>query len=96
MRTVVLSLILALLVFVVGLGVLGFARQRTVLDRIHALTFVTVLAGPLLVLAALTGAGLSTDVMKVVLLAAAALLNGAVLSHATGRALWQREQDHTQ
>jgi multicomponent Na+:H+ antiporter subunit G len=83
---------LALLVLATWLGAAGFARQRNALDRIHALTFVTVTSGPLVLLAVLAHEGFSDSTLKILFLVVCALLNGAALSHASGRALWYRNR----
>ena len=75
------------------LGTLGFLRLRQPLDRLHCVSFVNVVGGTALLLAAVLQDGLSDRVLKVALLWFVALVSGAVLAHATGRALQARERE---
>jgi multicomponent Na+:H+ antiporter subunit G len=77
-------------VVLVWLGVLGFSRLRTPLDRLHCVTFINTAAGLVLFLAVLSNDGPSVRVIKFLFLIFSALLGGAVLAHATSRALWLR------
>jgi multicomponent Na+:H+ antiporter subunit G len=91
----VTGLVIALLtILVLGawLGCFGYARLRHALDRLHCVTFVNAGCGLALLLTSLAADGLSTRTFKVAVIACAALLAGAALSHATGRALLVRAE----
>ncbi|HEX4024935.1 MAG TPA: monovalent cation/H(+) antiporter subunit G [Steroidobacteraceae bacterium] len=84
----------AALVFAVAaawVGVAAFARLRTPLARIHAVTFVNLTAGGAITLAAFLSEGLTSRTLKCALLWAAVMTIGALLSHASGRALMLRD-----
>jgi len=72
--------------------VLGLLRLRTPLDRLHCVTFVNCAAGGALLLAALAQEGFSDRVVKLGLLLILLLLGGALLAHATARALHARRR----
>jgi multicomponent Na+:H+ antiporter subunit G len=73
------------------LGAAAFARLSTPLARLHALTFINVTTGGAITLAAFLSDGLSARALKCLLLWATLLLAGALLSHASGRALLLRD-----
>ncbi|MGY2052230.1 monovalent cation/H(+) antiporter subunit G [Methylobacterium sp. JK268] len=83
--------LLALAVAAAWLGGLGALRLPRALDRLHAVTFVGVAAGLPVAAAALLADGVSSRSLKVLLLVGLQILWGAVLSHASGRALLLRE-----
>ena len=87
------EVLLGVTVAAVWIGCLGFARLRNVYDRVHCVTFVAVAGGLALTLAAWTTEGASASVLKVAFIALCALVNGAALGHATGRALHTRDKD---
>ena len=84
--------LLVVAVVVVWLGCLGFARLSNTYDRLHCVTFVSVAAGVPLMLACWANQGASEPLLKVVFVMLFALLNGAALGHATGRAVLHRER----
>lgn len=84
--------LLVVSVIAVWLGCLGFARVSTPYDRLHCVTFVSVAAGVPLMLACWLNQGASEPILKIVFLVLFALLNGATLAHATGRAVLHRER----
>jgi multicomponent Na+:H+ antiporter subunit G len=86
-RAVAVDALLAVLVLAAWLGCAGFARLRSPLDRLHCVTFVNAACGMALVAVAFVADGASDRAFKVLLLVAAALLSGAAVAHATGRAL---------
>ncbi len=88
--TAVITVLLAVVVGVVWLGCLGFARLRTPLDRLHCVAFVNAAAGTALCVAAFLADGPSTRAWKILLTVIVSLCYGAALSHASGRALWLR------
>jgi multicomponent Na+:H+ antiporter subunit G len=81
-----------------GLGVLtawfatfAFIRLRTPFERIHAVTFLNIVAGLAIVAAAILTDGATSRSLKCVLLLVAVLAIGALLSQVTARALHVRE-----
>lgn len=82
-----MNALLVLLVLAAWLGCAGFARLRSPLDRLHCATFVNAACGAALAAVALVADGASDRALKILLLAVTTLLAGAVLAHATGRAL---------
>ncbi len=87
MRTAAVNVLLGVLVLSAWLGCAGFARLRSPLDRLHCVTFVNAACGAALAVVAFVADGASDRAFKILLLVAAALLSGAALAHATGRAL---------
>ena len=85
-----INALLVVLVLAAWLGCAGFIRLRAPLDRLHCVAFVNAAAGAALVAAAFAADGASSRSFKTLLLVAAALLSGAALAHATGRALLLR------
>ncbi len=92
MRTYVADALLCVTVLASWLGALGFTRLRSALDRLHCVTFVNAAGGGMLLLAVLAHDGFSIRVIKVLFLVCSALVSGAALAHATGRAIWFRER----
>lgn len=90
MKAAVIDGLLAVLVLSTWLGVLAFLRLRNTLDRLHCVTFVNVVCGLCVVVAAFVADGLADRPLKILVLAVVTLINGAGLSHAVGRALWLR------
>jgi multisubunit Na+/H+ antiporter MnhG subunit len=90
MRSLVIDGLLAAIVAAAWLGVCGFARLKSALDRLHCVAFVNVVCGLALIGAAFVGDGMSDRAFKILLIVAVNLLSGAVVSHATARALSQR------
>ena len=82
--------LLGLLVAVVWLGCLGFARLCSPLDRLHCAAFVNAVVGGVLTAIAFAADGPSDRAFKVLLTVAVTLLTGSALSHAVGRALLYR------
>lgn len=87
MRSLVIDGLLMGIVGASWLGVWGFARLKSALDRLHCIAFVNVVSGLGLIGAAFVSDGISDRVFKIVLIVAVNLLSGAVVSHATARAL---------
>ncbi len=86
------GVLLAIAVICVWLGCVAFVRLSSVYDRLHCVTFVSVTAGFAVMLACWANQGASESILKVVFLVLCALLNGAALGHATGRASLHRER----
>ena len=91
-RTVIDAL---LLIAVLGawLGCAGFARLRAPLDRMHCAAFVNWTTLVPISVAAFVADGPSSRALKLLLVTIVTILAGALLSHATGRALTTREAD---
>lgn len=87
MRAGFVDALLVVLVLAAWLGCAGFARLRSPLDQLHCVTFVNAACGAALAVVAFVADGASDRAFKILLLVAAALLSGAALAHATGRAL---------
>ena len=87
----IIAVLLGLVVAGAWLGCLGFARLRTPLDRVHCVAFVNASAGAALTIAAFVADGPSTRAWKILMITVVSLCSGAALSHASGRALWFRE-----
>lgn len=90
MSTVATEILLAITVLAAWLGSIGFARLHSPLDRLHCATFVNAASGSAVAVAAFVTDGISARAATVLLIAALALLLGAALSHAAGRALLLR------
>jgi len=88
--TVLVRAALALALLCAWLGAIAFARMRTDLDRMHVVTFVNFTAGGAMVLAVWLADGISARAWKCLLLWGVMLLSGALLAHASGRALLVR------
>ncbi|HWG75336.1 MAG TPA: monovalent cation/H(+) antiporter subunit G [Steroidobacteraceae bacterium] len=89
-----LAVVLCLLALVSLLAALGCLRLATPLARLHAVSFLNVLGGAALVLAALLTDGWGSRSLKCLALALTLMLAGALLTHVTGRALLMREARH--
>lgn len=88
---IAVSVLLALVVAALWLAAFGFARLRSAYDRVHCVSFAAVAAGPFLVAAGFVGDGFSDRAWKILLFAVVTLISGAVLAHATGRAIAFRD-----
>jgi multicomponent Na+:H+ antiporter subunit G len=89
--TIAVDVLLALGVLAAWFATAAFIRLRTPLERIHAVTFLNVVAGLLIVAAAILTDGLTSRSLKCALLLVAVLAIGALLSQVTGRALHVRQ-----
>lgn len=87
---IAIDVLLAVTVLAAWLGSAGFARLRAPLDRMHCVTFVNVVAGGAMTISAFLADGASNRAFKILLVAGIALIAGAAMSHATGRALAER------
>jgi multisubunit Na+/H+ antiporter MnhG subunit len=85
------DVLLALGVGLVVLASLAALRSRSVFRRLHYLTVVTSLAGPLVAVAVLVADGFGLTALSVVLILVLLAVTGPVLSAATGRLNAQRE-----
>ncbi len=82
--------VLAALVAFALLSTTAMVRLRSGLDALHALGFLGLVCGALLVIAVVISEGFATVAFKAVFLFAVLLGGGAVAMHATGRALYLR------
>lgn len=85
--------LLALAVLIAWVAALGFARLRTPLERLHVVTFLNIVLGATLLLAAGITDGPSVRMLKSVLMWVGILLSGALLSHACARTLRLRDAE---
>jgi multicomponent Na+:H+ antiporter subunit G len=88
---VAIDALLALAVVVACIGALAFLRLRTHFERLHVLAFVNLLAGAAIVAAAVLHDGLSGRTFKCIFIFVVLAIVGALLSHATSRALHVRD-----
>ena len=95
MTRYVIDALLILAVLGAWLGCAGFARLRTPLDRLHCAAFVNWTTLVPITVAAFVADGASNRAWKLLLVTLATITAGALLSHATGRALTTREADRT-
>ena len=91
--TIALEVTLVAVVLAAWLSTAAYFRLRTPFARIHVITFTNVVAGGMTTLAAFLTSGAAPGSFKVAFIWLATLPIGAVLSHATGRALHVREVD---
>jgi multisubunit Na+/H+ antiporter MnhG subunit len=89
--SIVASVLLILAVVAAWLGAISFLRLHTALERIHCVTYVSVVTLGALVLAGFATEGSTPRTCKLVLLWVINLAVGALLSHATARAIHLRE-----
>jgi len=82
---------LAAAILAAWLGAIAFGRLATPLERVHAVTFINVVVGGAFVLAAFLSEGVTVRTLKCALIWLVMLPMGALLSHATGRALHLRD-----
>jgi len=90
--SVAMAVLLGIAVFAALLGALAFLRLDP-LERVHAVTFVNVLSGGAITIAACLGDGLTPRAAKVVAIWLLALLFGSLSAHVTGRAIHLRSGD---
>jgi monovalent cation/proton antiporter MnhG/PhaG subunit len=86
-------LFLTVAVAAVWLGSVGFLRLSDAFDRQHCVSFVGVVGGLPVLLAAWMTLGNTETMLKILFLVICMLLNGATLCHATGRSLYHRRED---
>ncbi|HEX8756914.1 MAG TPA: monovalent cation/H(+) antiporter subunit G [Steroidobacteraceae bacterium] len=90
MKVQLVQALLALAVLAAWLGVAGFLRLASPLDRLHCVTFANVTCGVSILIAAALWDGSPEDVIKLALLLGALLVGGAAIAHATARAIVRR------
>jgi multicomponent Na+:H+ antiporter subunit G len=84
------NILLCIAVLAAWLSASSFLRLRTPLERLHVVTFVNVVSIGALTIAGFTSEGVTSRTMKLIFLWVVNLLIGALLSHATARALHLR------
>ena len=89
--TIAVALLVAAGVLTAWVGTLAFLRLPTPLERLHAITFISVGAGLPLVAAAFVTDGVTSRSLKCLLVLLIALLTGPLFAHVTGRALYSRK-----
>lgn len=83
--------LLAFAVLMAWTGAIAFVRLRTHFERLHAITFVNLAAGTAITVAAVLHDGLSGRTFKCIFILVVLATVGALLSHATARALHLRD-----
>jgi len=91
--SVAVDILLALAVACASLGAAGFALLASEEDRLHCVGFVAVAAGFAITLAVFLTHPFAAVAIKAAALYIASVASGAVLVHATGRALHLRRED---
>lgn len=89
--TIATDLFLAGGVLLVWIGTAAFLRLRSPFQKIHAVTLVNLAAGAPMIVAAFLADGVTSRSLKCAVLWLCTLAIGALVSHATGRALHLRE-----
>jgi multicomponent Na+:H+ antiporter subunit G len=89
--TVATDILLAVGVLAAWLAAFVFARLRTSLERLHAVSVANIAVGVPITLAAILTDGVSARSLKCALLVFAIIFIGALLSQAIGRAVHLRE-----
>lgn len=95
-RTVVQSVLLALIVLSCWLGVIGMLRMREPTQALHYLGLPACIGSPLLTVAVFVATGNSSAAWKTLLICLLLLLANAVVTHAIARAFRARELGHWQ
>jgi multicomponent Na+:H+ antiporter subunit G len=85
--TTAAHVVLALGIATAWLGALAFVRLKTPLERLHVVTFVNVVTGGAVMVAAFLTEGVTGRTLKCALIWVVTLLVGALLSQVSGRAL---------
>jgi multisubunit Na+/H+ antiporter MnhG subunit len=87
---IAVKLLLVLAVASAWLAAWGLVRLHTPFDRLHCVTFAAIACGLPIAAAVFAADGASDTAFKVLLLVLVMLVSGAVLAHATGRAIGYR------
>ena len=90
MKVQVIDALLAVAVLASWLGAFGFLRLSTALDRLHVAAFVNAVAGAAMLVAVWVADGVSQRAGKATLIWVLMLAAGALVAHASGRALLLR------
>lgn len=89
--TVAIDALLAIGALCAWIGTLAFLRLHTHFERLHVITFVNVTTGGAITVAAVLSGGMSARTLQCIFIWGVILIVGALLSHATARALHMRE-----
>ncbi len=92
MSAYVVDALLAIAIVSAWIAAAGFARLTAALDRLHCIAFVTIGCGLPITLAAFVADGFSTRAFKLLLLFVVALIAGAAVNQALGRAIFTRDE----
>lgn len=88
---IAIDALLAAGVLCAWIGTLAFLRLRTHFERLHVITFVNVTTGVAITLAVILADGMSARTLQCIFIWSVIVVVGALLSHATARALHMRE-----
>lgn len=89
--SMVIDALLALAVLMAWIGGIAFLRLHTNFERLHAITFFNLAVGGVITVAAVLHDGLSGRTFKCIFIWIVIASVGALLSHATSRALHLRD-----
>jgi monovalent cation/proton antiporter MnhG/PhaG subunit len=89
---VITAVFLSASVLTVILGAVGMAAMRGAAARLHFLSAVSLVAPPLMTAAVLCESGLSQAGVKTILIALVLLVQGPVVAHVLGRAIYAHER----
>ena len=92
MSAIIVDTLLVIAILSAWIAAAGFARLTSALDRMHCVAFVTLGCGLPVVVAAFVADGFSTRAFKLLLLFVVALVAGAAVNHAVGRAIFTRDE----
>lgn len=92
MRAVSVDVLLGLAIIAAWIAAVAFMRLKWSLDRLHVVAFVTIGCGLPIVLAGFVADGASTRAFKLLFLWGVALIGGAALNQAVGRAIFNRSE----
>ena len=91
--TVAMAVMLGIALVSAWLAAAAFVRLRTPLERVHVVTFVNVVTIGAITIAAFLADGVTAQTLKILFIWIINLGAGAVLTHATARALHLRGGD---
>lgn len=89
--TALIAILLGLAVAATWLSALAILRMPRALDRLHAVSFLNIVAGVAITAAGFASDGISVRSLKILLMVVLLVGFGAVITHAVGRALLLRE-----
>ena len=92
MSGIIVDVLLAIAVLSAWIAAIGFARLSSALDRLHCIAFATIGCALPIVLAAFVADGPSIRAFKLLLLFTVALVAGAAVNQALGRAIFMRDE----
>ncbi|MCJ2027031.1 monovalent cation/H(+) antiporter subunit G [Methylobacterium sp. J-067] len=89
--TVLIAILLGCAVAATWLSALAILRMPRALDRLHAVSFLNIVAGIAITAAGFVSDGVSVRSLKILLITVLLVGFGAVITHAAGRAMLLRE-----